>query len=206
MFTGALRVWAAVFAVCVFNLFIFNVSAQEIQEESLLVSDSIVAAEQALHLGEGGPGTAGAVPTASVFSLLRMLLTLAVVAAAIYGIVFFIKRLSRGTRTHDPFLKVLAGVPLGTNRSAHIVAVGSQAWLVGAAEHGVHLISEITDKDVLNAMFLEDSQKSAAALTETGTGRFPDFKSLLRRLGMPTESHTPTPENIRERRERLKGV
>jgi flagellar protein FliO/FliZ len=132
-----------------------------------------------------------------------VLLTLALVAAAIYGIVFFIKRFSRGSREQDPFLKVLASTPLGSNRSAHILSVGSRAWLVGAAENGVHLISEIDEKEVLDAMLLEDSRRTA----ESPAGRFPDFKALLRRLGAPADSGaTNGPANIRKRSERLKQM
>jgi flagellar protein FliO/FliZ len=130
-------------------------------------------------------------------------LTLAVVAAAIYGLVYFFKKISRGNMAADPFLKVLASTPLGTNRSIHVVSVGSQAWLVGSAESGVNLISEIQDKDVLNVLLLEDSRRSAAE----PAGRLPDFKSLLQRLGVQAGSDAPVgPESIRERSERLKGL
>jgi len=132
-------------------------------------------------------------------------LTLVVVAAAIYGVVFLIKRISRGNTSKDPFLKILASTPLGTNRSVHIISVGSQAWLVGAAEHGVNLIGEIQDKDILNAMLLEDSRRSADGGGKAG--RLPDFRSLLHKLGAPAASDAPPgPDNIRKRSERLKGL
>ncbi|MCL2128316.1 MAG: flagellar biosynthetic protein FliO, partial [Treponema sp.] len=135
----------------------------------------------------------------------RVILTLVVVAAAIYGIVFFIKRASRGGAVRDPFLKILASAPLGANRGVYVISVGARAWLVGSAESGVNPICEIDDKDILNAMLLEDSRRSASA-DSAPAGRFPDFKSFLRRLGMQVESGAPGPENIRRRRERLKGL
>jgi len=191
-----------------FNLCTIGLWAQEDTDETALVVaaeavDPITAAEQALPVG----GEAVAVPpAASTLGIFRVLLTLAVVAAAIYGIVFFIKRVSRGGREQDPFLKVLASTPLGTNRSAHILSVGQRAWLVGAAENGVHLISEIEDKEVLDTMLLADSRRSAEGSTNGPAGRF-DFKSLLRKLGMPSETDTPSsPESIRKRGERLKGL
>jgi len=203
------RIVAVVFILCAFNLSITALFAQEgsLGEETAVeespVVDPITAREQALSLGDNGAGAAASPPAASVWGIFRVILTLAVVAAAIYGMVFFIKRSARGGRGQDPFLKILASAPLGANRGAYIIAVGSKAWLVGAAESGVSLISEIEDKDVLNAMFLEDSRKSA----EAPAGRFPDFKSLLQRLGMPMESGAPPgPEDIRKRRERLKGL
>jgi flagellar protein FliO/FliZ len=131
-----------------------------------------------------------------------MVLTLALAAAAIYGVIYFIKRASRRVETRDPFLKVLAGAQLSPGRNVHIVAAGSKAWLVGAAEGGVNLISEIEDKDLLNAMFLEDSKRDASA----PGGRMLDFKAMLRRLGMPAQGGAPGADNIRKRRERLKGL
>ena len=206
----ALCVLFATLIVCVLLLVPFGAFAQETPSSETQeleftagqTTDPITAAELALPLGEDGTGVAQPVPAVSVLSIFRVILTLAVVAVAIYGIVYFIKRAWRGTATQDPFLKILASTTLGQNRSAHIISVGSRAWLVGAAENGVHLISEIEDKDILNAMFLEDSRKSA----EAPTGPLPDFKAMLRKLGMPVESETPSPENIRQRSERLKGL
>ena len=204
--TGVFRALFITLVVCIFSLASINIFAQEgpsaaLAEEAQEV-DLITAAERALPLGEDGTGIAQP-PGASIWSMIRVLLTLAVVAAAIYGIVFFIKRLSRGSTAQDPFLKTLASTPLGMGRSVHIISVGSRAWLVGAAENGVNLISEIDDKDVLNEMLLENSRKSA----ESPAGRFPDFRALLGRLGMKVESpSSPSPENIRKRSERLKGL
>ena len=167
------------------------------------VIDPITAAEQAIALPPEGAGGAGTITTgSSVWNIIRILLTLAVVAAAIYGLVFFVKKFSRGNTSQDPFLKILASTPLGTSRAAYVISVGSQAWLVGAAESGVNLISEIKDKDILDAMLLEDSKKSA----ETPSGRLPDFKSFLRKFGMSANPEAPGAENIRKRRERLKGL
>jgi len=150
-------------------------------------------------LGDGEGGLAAGI---SLGAIIRVLLTLAAVAVAIYGLVYLLKRASQGGRsTKDPFLKVLATTALGTNRGVHVVSVGSQAWLVGAAEHGVNLISEITDKEIVDAMLLEDSRKTAAAAS-----RIPNFKSMLRKFGLPADSDSSTPENIRKRSERLKGM
>ena len=160
----------------------------------------ITAAEQSILLGEGSG--IQPVPPASAWGIIRMVLTLAFVAVAIYGLVFLLKRASRGTAIQDPFLKILASTPLGANRSAHVISVGSRAWLVGSAESGINLISEIQDMDIVDAMLLEDSRRNAAH----PSGRFLDFRAMLRKLGMPIEASAPGPEDIRKRRERLKGL
>jgi flagellar protein FliO/FliZ len=160
------------------------------------------AAEQTMLLGETPPpGTAALQGPSSIFVILRMILVLVFAAAAIYGVVWFIKRSSRRTDPKDPNLRVLSSVHLGLNRYVHIVSVGSRAWLLGAADGGVNLITEVEDKDVVNAMLLEDSQKSAA-----GPGGALDFKSLLRRFGLAQDGSVPQADNIRKRRERLKGL
>jgi flagellar protein FliO/FliZ len=180
------------------------ISAQEelAQEAQTPAVDPLRTFEQSLILGEDTPLPAGTAGGPSVWSVVRMLLTLALAAAAVYGVVFFIKKGSRRNDLKDPFLRVLASAHLGSNRYAHIVAVGSKAWLLGSSDGGVNLIGEIEDKDILNAMLLEESQKSA----EAAAGRFLDFKSMLRRLGMPADPRVPGAETIRKRRERLRGL
>jgi flagellar protein FliO/FliZ len=201
------RLLAAIAVLCLFCVFSAALFAQDETPEAP-VEDRITAAERALPLGDDTAGIAATPSPTSALSILRILLTLAVVAAAIYGLVYLVKRFARGTVSRDPFLKVLASAPLGASRSAHIISVGSQAWLVGAAENGVNLISEIGDKDVIDALLLEDSRRNAdAGGGGTGSGRLPDFKALLRRLGMPVDSSAPvSPESIRKRGERLKGL
>jgi flagellar protein FliO/FliZ len=168
--------------------------------------DPIIAAERELYWGADAAADGQRGSATSALSIFKVLITLILAAGAIYGLVFFIKRFSRGGTSRDPFLKVLASTPLGTNRAAHIISVGSQAWLVGSAESGVNLISEIQDKEVLDTMLLEDSRKIAES-SAVGAGRFPDFKSLLRRLGMPVDSGAPPrPEDISKHGDRLKGM
>lgn len=203
----------SVFAALVWcaTLFLFNIpagfaqDAPEVPESAAApeaaAEDPILAAERALSLEGAETGAPASSAISSIAAILRMLLTLAVAAAAIYGVIYFIKRASRRVEVKDPFLKVLASAHLGSNRYAHVVAVGSKAWLVGAAEGGVNLISEIEDKDVLNALLLEDSRKSA----EVPAGQPLDFKSMLRRLGMAVPSGAAGADHIRKRRDRLKG-
>jgi flagellar protein FliO/FliZ len=177
------------------------------QEESAAAEETPVVAEDQHRIAEEGmPLRDGPTPSApgtgsSIWVVIRMILVLALAAAAIYGIVFVIKRSSRQPAANDPFLKILASSPVGANRYVHIVSVGSKAWLVGAGEGGVSLISEIDDKEIIDAMLLEDSAKT----TQT-PGRFPDFLALLKRFGTQAEKNTPGADEIRKRRERLKGL
>jgi flagellar protein FliO/FliZ len=167
-------------------------------ENTLLLGE--IPAEDSLLLGDTGSPASG---VSSPFVIIQMVLVLALAAAAIYGIVFLLKRVSRPREAPHPHLKVLASAPLGTNRFVHVVSVGSRAWLVGAADNSVSLISELEEQEVVDAMLLEDSRKNA----ESPAGKFPDFKSLLRRMGGGgPENQNRSPDSLRKRRERLKGL
>lgn len=136
----------------------------------------------------------------SFWTVFRMVVVLALVAAAIYGIIFLLRRLSRNTIQENPHLKVLAGVPLGTGRSVHIVSVGTKAWLIGSAETGVSLIAELTDQEIIDTLLLDASQHHT-------NSKLLDFASLLRRFtGSKPAQSKPSADNIRKRREKLGGL
>ncbi|WP_461256786.1 flagellar biosynthetic protein FliO [Treponema sp. R80B11-R83G3] len=176
-------------------------SAQETDQEApVTVDDPYRAAERNIIFGSE-PAIPAQRSGSSIWIVIRMILVLALAAAAIYGIVFFIKRTSKQTAANDPFLKILASSHLGFNRYVHIASVGSKVWLLGASEGGVNLISEIEDKEIIDAMLLEDSKKSAQP-----QNRFPDFLSMLRSLGTPFQTRSSGIDEIRKRRERLKGM
>ena len=186
-----------------FLLLIPSISSQEAACESSgaqIIEDQIRASELSMTFGEN---TSPLSPVAgpSIWAVVRMVLVLILAAAAIYGVVFLLKKSSRQSPNNDPFLKVLANAHLGSNRYVHVVSVGTRTWLVGASDGGVNTIGEVTDSDVINAMLLEDSRKGAQT-----PGRFPDFLSLLRRLGTPANTKTPDVNEIRKRRERLQGL
>jgi flagellar protein FliO/FliZ len=167
--------------------------------------------ESAIILGEAldSPLPSGG---SSIFVALRMVLVLALAALAIYGVVFFIKRIARPRENPDPYLKILARVPLSSDSVAAVISLGAKAWLVGGGSGGVNLISEVEDAESLETMLLEDARKTAE------TRRFFDFRSILhfgrggKKTGGPSmendshiESGSPM-ESLRKQRERLKGL
>jgi flagellar protein FliO/FliZ len=168
-----------------------------------------VFSEEGIILGES-PSQEALGSGASIWIVLRMVLVLAVAALAIYGVVFFIKRLARPPRTRDPHLKVLASVPLGGDTFAAVISVGAKAWLIGGSSSGnVSLMSAIEDQEALESMLLDEAQKSA----ETAN-RFLDFRSLLYRLGGVGGGNRNQHESdlnihadsLRKHRDRLKGL
>ena len=199
--------FAALFFIILFTGGIIPLSAQtaepaegQVEEQAQGVS---APDESAIIFGETIPG-ADPLDSSSIFLVLQMVLVLALAALAIYGVVFFIKRISRPQESRDPNLKILARAPLGNDAFAAVISVGPKAWLVGGGSGGVNLISEIDDTESLETMLLDDARKSE----ETGIRRYFNFASLLKRRPgvkeeLPGSSHA---EDLRKQRERLRGL
>ena len=136
--------------------------------------------------------------TLNGFAMLRMALVLALTAAAIYGAVFFFKRLSKPRTPENPYLKVLARAPVGSGGAVAVVSLGTRAWLVGAGDGGVSLIAELEDQETVDAMLLDNSRNSGA-----GASGILNFSALLRRLGAGKEDKPLGAGDLRRRRERL---
>jgi flagellar protein FliO/FliZ len=158
-------------------------------------------------LGEESPGVPISPGTVSFFVIFRTIVVLLLAAAAIYGLVYFLKRIARPRELRDPNLRVLASVPLGQNRFVHAVILGARVWLVGSGEGGVTHIADIEEQEAIDALLLEESRRNAGP----GPGRFPDFRTMLRRFSpSPGEdAGFPGPsvaDKIRRRQDRLKGL
>jgi flagellar protein FliO/FliZ len=90
--------------------------------------------------------------------LVRTIVGLAVVIGVIYGLYWILKQVkaSREETASGTGLKTLATLPLGTNRSLHLVRAGDEIVLVGAGEHGVTPIRTYTESEARELGLLED--------------------------------------------------
>ncbi|MDR0662684.1 MAG: flagellar biosynthetic protein FliO [Spirochaetaceae bacterium] len=166
-------------------------------------------AERGYPLGESQTAPQGQVGVSSVWTVFRIVIVLALAAAAIYGVVYFLKRKKTGDIPDDTYLKVLARTPINVKTAAAVISVGGNAWLVGLSDANVSVISEITDKETVDAMLLAYSERS---LRSTNAVSF-NFTSFLRRFAgggavrKPTEATgIPEPLNLSRNRERLKNL
>lgn len=180
-----------------------GISAREMAESSIVIEDT---GDDALPVeGEADqPGT--------VWILFRIVLVLLLVCAAIYGIVYLLKKSTGVSAASDPYLRVVAQLPLAPGKTAQILSVGSQAFLVGVSDSGIQHIAEITDKELIDAMNLEadrNPREPVPAFTAL-LSRFLPRDARNRSTGDQPIPHDDTPlsagetaEFIRRQRERL---
>ncbi len=92
-------------------------------------------------------------PGASGGSLVRTFVGLAIVLAVIYGLYWILKQVkaSREAGASGSGLANLATLPLGPNRSVHLVRSGREYVLVGASENGVTPIRTYSEEEALGA-------------------------------------------------------
>lgn len=130
------------------------------QQRAAALIEERQAIERTQSLGDGGSSGGG---TIGFFSVLRVFFSLAVVALAIYGIVYFLKYGKRKAQTNNLYLKLLASIPLTPKTAAAVISVGNKAWLAGISESQVSLLAEINDQELIDTMILDYAQNSTAA-------------------------------------------
>lgn len=117
--------------------------------------------ETTLTLPEAGTaaGTASGTGSSSMLPyFLRMLLVLGLVIAAIYGLYALLRRGSRPASAPDSYLRILASTSLGIGKSLHVVSLGDKAWLVGATDSSINLVSPIENKELVDALELRAAE------------------------------------------------
>jgi flagellar protein FliO/FliZ len=208
---------AALFAVAFIGAAFFGITFPVFAQTEALTVDAeaaLPAVQETVFIDETAipfddPFPVQGIPAVSApgFVVVRMVLVLALAALAIYGVVFFMKRLARPQENRDPHLKLLARVPLSSDSYAAVVSVGQKAWLVGGGGGGLNLIAEIDDAETLETLLLDDARRNA----EAELRGFTDFRSLFQRLRGNKTSHAPSEgmsftERLRKHRERLGGL
>ena len=97
----------------------------------------------------------------SFWLFVRMIVVLAIVVALIYGVMWFIKKQAKLDDSKDEFLRQVAKVSVGPGKSVQVVTLIDKAYLIGVSDNSVNLISEVEDKELINAMNLyADKQKN----------------------------------------------
>ena len=135
---------------------------------------------RAAESGAAGPGGG---------SLVRTIVGLAIVIGVIYGLHWVLKQVkaSKEESQSGNGLGTVATLPLGPNRSLHLIRAGTELVLVGVGEHGVTPIRTYSESEAMALGLIEPEEPvltldGSAAVTVVGPAR-PAAAALPARIG-----------------------
>jgi flagellar protein FliO/FliZ len=142
------------------------------------------------------PSKVGAHTTSSGPSIVRTIVGLLVVIAVIWGLSWILRQVKSGreTRSAGDGLRSIATLPLGSNRSLHLVRAGADYLLVGSAEHGVAPIHRYTEQQAREAGLVEeDPAGEEESLPDESTGSGDSVRRSAGTLGRSAGSSVRGP-------------
>jgi flagellar protein FliO/FliZ len=112
--------------------------------------------------------TADAAAPGASGGLVRTIVGLAIVLAVIYGLYWVLKQVkaSREATATGSGLKTVATLPLGTNRSLHLVRAGDEVHLLAAGEGGVSQIRTYREHEARALGLLGDDAPTATVMSD----------------------------------------
>jgi flagellar protein FliO/FliZ len=115
----------------------------------------------ALNLPADGGSSAHASVGGGGGGLARTFIGLAVVVAVIYGLTWVLRQMKKSSATTGAVgtgLSTEATLPLGPNRSVHLIRAGRELVLVGSAEHGIVPIRTYNEDEARDLGLVEQPQ------------------------------------------------
>lgn len=134
-------------------------NAEEIRlvEEQFIINDDATLQTESTGASDSSQDESNG--TSIVWQLVKIILSLVLVIAVIYGIVWLLKKSANPAFTPNPYLKKVATLPLASGKTVYIVATPTQAFLIGATDTNINLIGEITDKELVDLLLLKGSDE-----------------------------------------------
>ena len=85
----------------------------------------------------------------------RMILALALIVAIIwllFRLFRFLNKKSVTEKNDDPYLRRVASISLGANKSVQIVSLLDDAYIIGVTDNSINLISKVENPELVSAM------------------------------------------------------
>ncbi len=169
--------------------------------EATSLQESIYFDESSLILDDPAPIESNSSRGSTTWALVRAILVLAALAFLVWLLLAFIRRRAQLGAARSPHIKVLAQTSLALNRQLFVVSLGTQAWLIATSDAATSVIAEIEDKEFIDTLLLEDSERSALEAT-----RPLSFLSALSTVLGKRASKAPESKALEKMRDRLKDI
>jgi flagellar protein FliO/FliZ len=129
-----------------------------------------VAAHGEKQLLELGSSSTTSQATSSGGSIARTIVGLGIVILVIFGLRWVLKQFKSGRekKAAGGGLASMATLPLGQNRSLHVVRAGREVLVVGSGEHGVTPVRSYSEEEARALGLLEDEGPEEPDAPEAG--------------------------------------
>lgn len=184
------KVVLAILLVSALNISAFS---QESQEVSTTTETAWEQSESYFSVpasdGDSTAASEGASTGSTVWIFVKMILFLALFVAAIYGVLWYIKKKNNTVKNDDEFLRRVSYLTLAPGKTVEIVTLIDKAYILGVSDAGINLIAEVTDKELIDAMNVYSDK-------QTSTKKSRSFAEVLN-LFMPNaaQNEEPVSEN-----------
>ena len=91
--------------------------------------------------------------------IIRMIVALVLVVAALYGIMWFFKKKNNPAQSDDDFMRRVSSLNFAPGKSVEIVTLVDRCFMLGVTDSNINLIAEITDKEMISALNLNFDKK-----------------------------------------------
>jgi flagellar protein FliO/FliZ len=131
-----------------------------------------VAAHGENQLLELGSSSTASHAASSGGSIARTIVGLGIVILVIFGLRWVLKQFKAGRekKAAGGGLSSMATLPLGQNRSLHVVRAGREVLVVGSGEHGVTPVRSYSEEEARALGLLEDEVEEVPPLTLESKG------------------------------------
>ncbi|MBN1649369.1 MAG: flagellar biosynthetic protein FliO [Spirochaetales bacterium] len=103
-----------------------------------------------------------AVPAVSgTGGIIRALIIFIIILAVIFAFFLLLKKLSGNKFQNNKNIRVISSQALGGSKALHLVELGGEIYLIGAADNGISLVDKIENKEAKDRLLLEISAEKA---------------------------------------------
>lgn len=88
-------------------------------------------------------------------TLIKVIVFLILIVAAIYALMKFFKRKSNVSKSDNDYLRRVSTLNLGPGKSVEIVTLLDKGYMIGVTDGSINLLGEIEDTELIQAMNLD---------------------------------------------------
>lgn len=194
----------------------FSLAQNETDEKKVVSEDTVLTTpestnqtnEDQIYLNTDSTSIQPKKKTSTAWVFIRMILVLALIIVCIYFVMNFMKKNISPTIGNDPFLRRVSSISVGTGKSVQIVTLLEHAYMIGVSDDSVNLISEISDKELIEAMNLyadKNTKENKPKNFSDVLAIFMPQKKTNKSTGIYSETESTVTDFLKKQRNKING-